>query len=496
VVRVVQGLDGVVAMRMELVLRFDYGTSVPWVTRLKEGGGLQAVAGPNMVALRTDVEVHGEDHRSVAQFNVAKGDWIGFTLSYAPSHLDLPAPIDVRAALNETEEFWKKWVGQSRYEGEWKAAVQRSLIVLKALTYEPTGGIVAAPTTSLPERLGGVRNWDYRFCWLRDATLTLQALMSAGYFEEAGAWRRWLLRSVAGSAEQVQIMYGLAGERRLNEWEADWLPGYQGARPVRIGNAASGQLQLDVYGEVIDAIYHARLGGLESDAAAGAMQRVMLDTLGKLWQQPDEGIWEVRGGRQHFTYSKIMAWVAFDRAIKESERYGIDAPLDSWRAVRQRIHDDVCAKAFDAQRGSFMQSYGSRSLDACLLLIPVTGFLPATDPRVKGTLAAVERELLVKGFVLRYSTFDTDDGLPPQEGAFLACSFWLVDSYILQGRIDEARSLFERLLAICNDVGLLAEEYDVKRRCQVGNFPQAFSHIALINTAFNLAGAIPGRHAA
>lgn len=485
-VRLVQGRRGRVPMRLLLALRFDYGAAVPWVTRLPEGGGLTAVAGPERVVLRTPVPLHGRGLMTVAEFSVAAGETIPFVMTHVASHLDLPAPLDPLAALARTERFWTEWAAAGTYEGPYQPAVQRSLITLKALTYRPTGGIVAAPTTSLPEQLGGSRNWDYRYCWLRDATLTLLALMDGGYVEEARAWRDWLHRSVAGRPDQIQIMYGLAGERRLAEWEADWLPGYQGSRPVRIGNAAHGQLQLDVYGEVADALYHARAMGLPAVPASWQLQRRLTEHLAEIWDQPDEGIWEVRGGRRHFTHSKVMAWVALDRAIRSAEQFGLEGPLDRWRALRRTMHDTICARGFDAQRNSFVQSFGARALDASLLLIPLIGFLPPDDPRVRGTLAAIERELVIDGFVYRYDTGDGADGLPSGEGAFLACSFWLAENYTLQGRTTEARALFERLLGLRNDVGLLAEEYDPAAGRQVGNFPQAFSHIALVNTAVTL----------
>jgi GH15 family glucan-1,4-alpha-glucosidase len=499
-IRLVRGERGRTRMRMELILRFGYGSIVPWVTRLdKENGtALRAVAGPDMVVLYTPVETHGQDLTTAAEFTVAAGETIPFTLIYGPSHLPPPEPVDPLAALDETEAFWTEWSARcsrgwptaSPQEAGWCKAVTRSLITLKALTYAPTGGMVAAATTSLPEKIGGARNWDYRYCWLRDATLTLLALMDAGYYGEAQAWRDWLLRAVAGSPEQMHIMYGIAGERRLNEWEPDWLPGYEGSRPVRIGNAAHSQLQLDVYGEVMDALYQARRGGLPENKAAWALERALLAHLESVWDQPDEGIWEVRGPRRHFTHSKVMAWLAFDRAIKSHEEFGLDGPVERWRELRQRIHDDVCAKGYDEDKGSFVQAYGGKELDASLLLLPAVGFLPASDPRVKGTVEAVERELMRDGFVLRYDSTQTDDGLPAGEGAFLACSFWLADAYVMLGRFDDARDLFERLLRLRNDVGLLSEEYDPESARQVGNTPQAFSHIALVNTAYNLSQAV------
>jgi len=484
-VRIVFGLRGRVRMHMELVLRFNYGASVPWVSRLPDGS-LRAIAGPAMTVLRTPAPLRGEGLTTTSHFTVEAGAAMPFVLTYAPSHQPVPPPIDAGAMLTTTQKSWRKWSGQCSYAGEYSDAVQRSLITLKSLTYAPTGGIVAAATTSLPERLGGVRNWDYRYCWLRDATVTLLALMNAHYFDEADAWRRWLQRAVAGSPEQAQIMYGLAGERRLDELTVDWLPGYAHSRPVRIGNGAAAQFQLDVYGEVIDALHHARLGGLDSDAATWAIQRKMLEHLETVWAEPDQGLWEVRGRRRHFTYSKVMAWVAIDRAIRSVEQFRVKGPVREWRALRRRIHDDVCRNGYNSRLGSFVQSYGSRELDASLLLIPMTGFLPPGDPRVVGTLAAIERHLTVDGLVLRYRSNHDVDGLPRGEGYFLACNFWLADNLILQGRLEEARALFERLLALRNDVGLLAEEYDVRGRRMLGNFPQAFSHVGLVNTAFNL----------
>jgi GH15 family glucan-1,4-alpha-glucosidase len=487
VIRIVSGVRGSVDMRMALALRFDYGAAVPWVTHLPEGGGIVAIAGPDMVVLRTPVPLDGADLTTVARFRVHEGQSLAFVLSHAASHLPPPAPLDAAACLAKTAAFWTEWSGRCTYRGPYEAAVRRSLITLKALTYAPTGGIVAAPTTSLPEQLGGTRNWDYRFCWLRDATLTLMAFMYSGYYEEAQAWRDWLLRSVAGSPDKIQIMYGIAGERLLREWEADWLPGYQGARPVRIGNAAHDQLQLDVFGEVMDAFHQARAGGLSAGPASWELQRHLVNHLERIWQHPDEGIWETRGGRQAFTFSRVMAWVAVDRAIRSAEDFGLPGPLDRWRALREEMHATICRDGFDPARNSFMQSFGSPDLDASCLMIPLVGFLPADDPRILGTVAAIERDLMAGGFVLRYDTSGSADGLPPGEGVFLACSFWLADNYVLQGRMRDARELFNRLLSLRNDVGLLAEEYDPAARRQVGNFPQAFSHLALIGTALALA---------
>lgn len=487
VVRLVVGRRGAVMMKMELVLRFDYGSAVPWVEKLGDGSGISAVAGPDRVILHTPVRLRGEDKRTVSEFEVKEGDIIPFTLTHQASHLSIPSALDALQSRDQTLRFWRSWSSHCNYSSKWRDAIQRSLITLKALTYRPTGGIVAAPTTSLPEKLGGVRNWDYRFCWLRDATLTLLALMQTGYYQEAEAWRRWLLRAAAGSPEQMQIMYGIAGERRLFEWEIEWLPGYEGSRPVRVGNAAADQMQLDVYGEVMDALYQGRQGKLKHDKTAWGLQLALTHHLEKAWREPDEGIWETRGGRRHFTFSKVMCWVAFDRAVKSLVKDGEDPALrERWCAVRDEIHEDVCRNGFDPAQNSFVQSYGSRQLDASLLMMPLVGFLPHDDPRMVGTVAAIQQRLVDDGFVKRYDTAETDDGLPPQEGVFLACSFWLVDNLVLQGRPDEATALFERLLDLRNDVGLLAEEYDTGARRQVGNFPQAFSHIALINSALNL----------
>jgi len=486
VVRLVKGISGQVPMTCELCLRFDYGSTVPWVTHLDDGG-LRAIAGPDMVVLRTPVELRGKDMKTLGKFVVSEGDTIPFVLSYGRSYREAPPePIDPASALSATEKFWCDWAGHCRDTGKWSPIVRRSLITLKALTYSLTGGIAAAPTTSLPEQLGGSRNWDYRYCWLRDATFTLLSLMNGGFYESARNWRLWLLRAVAGSPQQLQIMYGIEGERRLTELELPWLPGYENSAPVRIGNAASGQLQLDVYGEVADALYQGRRGGLGALDAAFDLQCAMLDHLTEIWRQPDDGIWEVRGGRQHFTFSKVMAWVAFDRLIKAAEEFGFEGPIDQWKAQRQAIHDDVCTKAFNSKIGAFTQYYGSDTLDASVLRMPLVGFLPASDPRVKGTLAAIEKGLMSDGFVMRYNTESSKDGLPPGEGAFLACSFWYVDNLILAGRRNEAEQFFERLCGLRNDVGLLSEEYDPQAKRLVGNFPQALSHIALVNTAHNL----------
>ena len=493
-VRLVIGERGRVSMRTELVVRFGYGALVPWVHR-QEDGTLRAIAGPDQAVFRTPVPVHGDGPRTVGEFTVAAGETVPFTLTYAPSHLPPPDPADPREALAETERFWTEWSGRARVEeGERRGAIMRSLVTLKALTYAPTGGIVAAPTTSLPETLGGMRNWDYRFCWLRDATLSLMALMNAGFYDEAGAWRDWLLRAVAGAPAQAQIMYSITGERRLTEWEIDWLPGYEGAKPVRIGNGAHGQIQIDVYGEVMDAFYQAQRGGLASSADAWALQKAFLAHLSTIWREPDRGIWESRKPPRHFTFSKVMAWVAFDRGIRIAREAGLDGPLDEWERTAAEIHADVCSNGFDPELNSFVQSYGSKWLDGSLLLIPTTGFLPPGDPRITGTVRAVEGRLLQDGFVMRHDPAEVETGLAHGEGAFLACSFWLADAYVLTGRMDDAQRLFERLLALRNEVGLMSEEYDVPTRRLVGNFPQAFSHIALISTAHNLArGSSPRR---
>ena len=485
IVRIVRGERGEVRMCVDLVLRFGYGAIIPWMVRL-DRETLRAVAGPDMVLIRTPVRLHGHELTTVGEFTITAGQSIPFILTYASSHLPPPAPLHAESVLEATETFWTDWAAQCRQKGECSDIVVRSLITLKALTYRITGGIVAAPTTSLPEKIGGERNWDYRFCWLRDATLTLLALVDAGYLEEAQAWRDWLLRAVAGSPSQMQIMYGIAGERRLTEWEVPWLDGYENSRPVRIGNNAYSQLQIDVYGELMDALHQAREAGLAHAQAGWALQGALLDHLEKIWREPDQGIWEVRGERKHFTYSKVMAWVAFDRAIKGVEVFGLDGPVERWREIRAEIAADIDKNGFDQALNSFVRSYGSKDLDASLLLIPAVGFAPPGDPRVTGTVAAIEKGLMRDGVVLRYDTLSADDGLPPGEGAFLACSFWLADAYVLLERYDDARALFERLTALVNDVGLLSEQYDLRAKRMLGNFPQAFSHIALVNTAFNL----------
>jgi GH15 family glucan-1,4-alpha-glucosidase len=483
--RIVVGESGEVRMRTELVLRFGFGAHVPWVTHVAPNTW-RAVAGPDMITFVTGVALHGEDSRSVADFVVRAGERETFAMLYSQSHLTPPQPLDIDEALRDTEEFWRSWISQCTVSGPWAKDVRRSLITLRALVYQPTGGIVAAPTTSLPECIGGERNWDYRFCWLRDATLTLLAFMDAGFMEEASAWRDWLVRAVAGSPRQMQIMYGLSGERRLSEWEVPWLRGYENSRPVRVGNAAHSQLQLDVYGELMDAMHQARNAGLDTLERAWAIQRELLVCLEELWERPDYGIWEIRGAPQHFTHSKIMCWVAFDRAIKDAEHFGLACTLELWRTLRERIHAEVCARGFDKQRNCFVQAYGSQQLDASLLLIPTLGFLPPDDPRVHGTIAAIERELKHDIFVHRYNTASKVDGLRGGEGSFLACSFWLVDAYVMCGRRGEAEALFERLVALGNDVGLFAEEYDPVQGRMLGNFPQAFTHLALVASAFNL----------
>jgi GH15 family glucan-1,4-alpha-glucosidase len=489
IVRLVEGLAGEVEMRMELAIRFEYGRTVPWVTRTG-WSDLRAVAGPNTLILRADVATHGEDQRTVSDFIAKEGQCVAFALAWGPSHEIDPRPVDPKIALSETDHFWTGWAEKCRYDGPSPGVVRRSLATLKALTYLPTGGIVAAPTTSLPEKIGGVRNWDYRFCWLRDSTFCLVALMDAGYVEEALAWRGWLARAVAGNPEQTQILYGIGGERLIPEIELDWLSGYQNSRPVRVGNAASNQLQLDIFGEVADAMYQARMRDLPSVEGGWEHTLSLMNHLARIWEGPDEGIWEVRGPRQQFVHSKVMAWLAFDRTIKRGEARKRKAPYAEWRKIRDAIHAQVCEQGFDRELGSFVQSYGSKTLDASLLRIPVVGFLPPQDERVRGTVAAIERELMVDGLVLRYRTEDTKDGLPVGEGAFLPCSFWYADNLLLLGRVEEAKALFDRLIGLCNDVGLLAEEYDPRARRMLGNFPQAFSHVALVNTALRLAQAL------
>jgi GH15 family glucan-1,4-alpha-glucosidase len=484
VVRVVEGLEGEVPMRMELVLRFDYGRIVPWVRTID--GRLQAVAGPDALYLTSaGVQPRGEGLSTVADFAVGPGEKVSFSLRWHPSHLPAPPAVEAQQALETTDRWWRDWTARCTYEGRWHDAVTRSLITLKALTFEPTGGMVAAPTTSLPEQPGGSRNWDYRYCWLRDATFTLYALHIGGYHDEALAWRDWLLRAAAGHPAEMQIVYGAAGEQRLTEVEVPWLPGFGGAKPVRIGNAAMDQFQLDVFGEVMDALHLARRS-MGTDESTWDLQRALVEYVADRWQDPDNGIWEMRGPPRHFTHSKVMAWVAVDRAVKAVERYGNDGPLDRWRALRDRIHDEVCEKGFDTARNAFVQSYGSSALDAALLMIPLVGFLPPSDARVKGTVEAIERELCADGFVRRYDTDDTEDGVGGSEGTFLPCNFWLVDNLALLGRDGEATERFERLLDLRNDLGLLPEEYDHVDGRFLGNFPQALTHVGLVNSAMNL----------
>jgi GH15 family glucan-1,4-alpha-glucosidase len=483
IVRIVEGLDGEVPMRSELVIRFDFGEIVPWVRRVDHAR--VAVAGPDALSLRTPVEIHGRELTTISEFVLSEGERIPFVLTWFPSHLDLPEAIDPEQALTEAEAFWHEWASRCTHHGVYHEEIHQSLLVLKALTYAPTGGIVAAPTTSLPEQIGGVRNWDYRYCWLRDTTLTLLAMLRAGYQSEAIAWRQWLLRAIAGDPADVQIMYGLAGERRLDERTLDWLPGYEGSRPVRVGNAASEQLQLDVYGEVIDALYQTRVHGAPADDNIWSLTRRLLEWLEQGWRREDAGIWEVRGPNRHFTHSKVMAWVAFDRAVRAHEEFGRDGPVERWRALRDEIRAEVLQRAWSAGRGAFVQYYGSDDLDASVLLMPLVGFLPADDTRFASTVEAIRRELTVDGLVLRYASRSDGcvDGLPAGEGVFLACSFWLAEVLALQGRREEARELFERLLDLRNDVGLLAEEYDPVEGIQLGNFPQAFTHLALVGAA-------------
>ncbi len=488
IVRVVEGLSGRVPMRMDLRLRFDYGHIVPWVRR--RGPDLAAVAGPDAAWLRTDVPLRGQDRSTVAEFTVSAGDRVPFVLTWQPSHLPRPAAVDASAAIADTERYWREWIGRCRYDGRWPDAVRRALITLKALTYAPTGGILAAATTSLPEQLGGPRNWDYRYCWLRDATFTLQALLGTGYVAEAKAWREWLLRAIAGDPADLQIMYALDGTRRIPEQTLPWLGGYANSRPVRIGNAAAEQLQLDVWGEVLDGLHLSREAGIATSEEAWDVQRVLLDFLEGNWRQPDNGLWEVRGPRRQFVHSKVMAWAGFDRAVAAVERHGLDGPVDHWRGLRDTIHAEVCARGFDPARYTFTQFYGSRGVDAALLLIPRVGFLPWTDPRVVGTIDAVRRELCRDGFLLRYRPEHDDhvDGLPGGEGAFLACTFWLVDALHNVGRTAEAERIFTGLLDLRNDVGLLSEEYDPVAGRQLGNTPQAFSLVGLVNSARQLSG--------
>ncbi|GIK80617.1 MAG: glucoamylase [Alphaproteobacteria bacterium] len=486
VVRLVRGVAGRVEMAMDLVLRFGYGRVVPWVRR--RDYGLSAVAGPDCIELVTPIALRGENMHTRASFSVAEGELVPFTFAYHPYHLAPRFAEDRRLLLERTRSWWHAWSERCDFAGPvaWQHAVERSLITLKCLTYQPSGGIVAAPTTSLPEDLGGVRNWDYRYCWIRDATLLIYALVNAGYFEEAGAFRQWLLRAAAGAPDQLQIMYGISGERRLTEIELPWLPGYANSRPVRIGNGAFDQLQLDVYGELMDVLHVARLSHLGPDDDTWSFQKTVLARLEQLWREPDEGIWEVRSGRKHFVYSKVMAWVAFDRAVHAATALCLDDQAARWGALRDEIHREVLAKGYDERRNCFVQHYGARTLDAALLLMAEVGFLPPEDPRFRGTVAAIERELLDDGLVRRYDTDVSDDGLSGGEGTFLVCSFWLADAYTMLGRRDDALALFERLLSLRNDLGLLAEEYHPRLGRQLGNFPQAFSHVGLVNTAYNL----------
>ena len=487
IVRLVRGVSGRVRLRMELVIRFGFGADIPWVKQTPDG--LLAICGPDMTVLRTPAMTRGEDMTTVADFEVSEGETIPFVLTYGPSHLPVPEPLDPAQALQDTEDFWTEWSSHCTYRGAHRDLVMRSLITLKALTYLPTGGIVAAPTTSLPEKLGGARNWDYRFCWLRDATFTLLALMNSGYTEEASCWHNWLRRAVAGAPASMQIMYGIRGQRRLLEWQAGWLPGYQGAQPVRVGNAAHAQLQLDVYGELIDAFHQSRMAKLKLENGTWDLECTVLEHLAQVWNMPDSGIWERRGEPQHYVSSKVMTWVGFDRGIKSAEKLGFDAPLDRWRELRDTIHREVCEKGFDRGQNTFVQSYGSQVLDASILLMPAVGFLPGSDPRVLGTLEAIEKHLMRDGFVLRHDPREATDERQPIEGAFLACSLWLADAYVLAGEIARAEALFDRVVAVANDLGLLAEEFDSGAGRQTGNFPQALTHIALINTAHNLSGA-------
>ncbi len=488
IVRIVEGLEGEVRMRSELAIRFDYGKVIPWVRRVEHAR--LAIAGPDALCFRTPVDVHGEDMTTVSEFTLAQGERIPFVLTWFPSHEPVPEEIDAELALRDTESYWLDWAGSCGHRGDYHEEIHQSLLLLKALTYAPTGGIVAAPTTSLPERIGGPRNWDYRFCWLRDATLTLTAMLKAGYSDEAVAWRQWLLRAIAGSPADVQIVYGIGGERRLDEYELDWLPGYEQSSPVRVGNAASQQLQLDVYGEVLDALYQARVHGAPPDDNIWSLVTKLLEWLEEGWRQRDAGIWEVRGPNRHFTHSKVMAWVAFDRAVRAHEEFGRDGPVDRWRALRAEIRAEILTHAWNEAKGAYVQSYGSDELDASVLVMPLVGFLPATDERFASTVQAIRDELTLDGLVLRYRSHDDGsvDGLPESEGVFLPCSFWLVEVLVLQGELDEARELFERLLDLRNDVGLLAEEYDPHSRRQLGNFPQAFTHLALVGAALALGG--------
>lgn len=486
IVRLVRGIRGKMRMRMELVIRFGFGNDVPWVRKSEDGSALLAICGQDMTVLRTPVKTRGESLTTVADFRVGEGETVPFVLTYGPSHVPVPGPIDPLQALQDCEAFWADWSSRCSYQGDHRDLVLRSLITLKAQTFAPTGGIVAAPTTSLPEKLGGRRNWDYRFCWLRDATFTLLALMNSGYTEEALAWHDWLLRAVAGSPSLMQIMYGIWGQRRLLEWQAGWLDGYEGAKPVRVGNAAHAQLQLDVYGELIDALHQARMEKLELNEVSWSMECAVIEHLAGIWDRPDHGIWERRGAARHYVFSKVMCWVAFDRGIKSVEKFGFKAPLEKWLTLRDMVHEDVCDKGFNRESDSFVEYYGSNMLDASLLLLPAVGFLPPDDPRIRGTVAAIERHLMRDGFVLRHDPREVIDEPQPIEGAFLACTLWLADAHVLAGDTAGAQILFDRVAGIANDLGLFAEEYDTSARRQTGNFPQALTHIALINTAQNL----------
>lgn len=493
VVRIVVGKSGSVRMRSEVALRFGYGRTVPWVQRI--ANGVQAIAGPDLVRLTSTVPMHGENFRTLAEFVTTPGGRIPFVLGWAPSHEEPPPPVEPESALEACDRYWQHWAAQCQVEGPYAEVMRRSLLTLKALTYAPTGGIVAAPTTSLPELIKGSRNWDYRFCWLRDATFTLYSLVSAGFMDEARAWRNWLLRAAAGAPSQLQILYGIAGERRLAELELDWLDGYEGSRPVRIGNLAAEQLQLDVFGEIMDTLHLSHESGLDVDDAGWQLQRALMRHLEAIYGEPDSGIWEVRGPKRHFVHSKVMAWVAFDRAVKSIEKWHLEGPLDRWRAIREKLHAEICERGYDRKKTSFVQYYGATETDASLLMMPLVGFLPADDPRIIGTIRAIETELVVDRLVRRYVPHPGVDGLPGNEGAFIACSFWHVDTLVLLGRHEEARAHFERLLELANDVGLFAEEYDPSTGRMLGNFPQALSHVALVNSAMNLTRVRgPARH--
>jgi GH15 family glucan-1,4-alpha-glucosidase len=490
IVRLVRCDSGVVEMKMELILRFSSGLSVPWVEKLDDGS-LRAIAGADLAVLRTPVELRGENMTTVSEFRVKAGETVPFVLSYDSSHLPLPKPIHPMHALSVTQAFWSEWSSQGTYGGENRDLVQRSLITLKALTYRPSGGMVAAPTTSLPEKLGGSRNWDYRYCWLRDATATLIAFINNGYRSEAGDWYNWLRRSIAGSPSEMQIMYSITGQRRLLEWEATWLPGYERSRPVRFGNAAHDQLQLDVYGELMDTFYQGRKAQVEFEGGTWGMERHLLAHLATIWDRPDAGIWEVRGPGEHYVFSKVMCWVAFDRGIKSAEQFGLEAPVDRWREIRDQIHADVCTRGFDKDNNTFVAAYDLPYLDASLLWMLLLGFLAPKDPRIKGTVAAIDEHLMRDGFVLRHDPRQKRTGeIEPIEGAFLACTLWFADAHVLLGDIAKARALFERVANVANDVGLFAEQYDPIVRRQTGNFPQALTHLALINTASNIHNAL------